>query len=158
MDVSRIRRGELIAAVAGVALLAVMFLDWYELQGGGGVRSIGLSAWQAFDVTDVVLALAALVSIGLAAVTAARRSPALPVAGSVIASTLGIVATALLLYRILNQPGPNDAIEVKIGAWLGLLCCAALFVAAWMSMADDRPRPADPPAPEPERRPAPSRS
>jgi hypothetical protein len=155
MDLSRLRPGELIAAAGGIALLVVMFLDWYALQGVEGIRSIGLNAWQAFDVTDLVLALAALAAIGLALITAARRSPALPVAASVVTSTLGIVAVLLTLYRILNQPGPNDFVEAKFGAFLGFLCVLAIAAGAWRSMRDeeweDAPVPADVrPAPPPE--------
>jgi hypothetical protein len=137
VDLSRLRPGELIAAAGGVALLVVMFLKWYELQGAGGIRSIGLTAWEAFSVTDLVLALAALAAIALAALTAARRSPAVPVAASVVTSTLGIVATVLLLYRILNQPGPNAFVEVKLGAFVGFLCTLALAAGAWRSMRDE---------------------
>ena len=86
VELSRLRPGELIAAAGGVALLVVMFLDWYAVGGttsvgGSDVRiSLGLTAWEAFAITDVLLALAALIAIGLAVITAARRSPALPVA------------------------------------------------------------------------------
>ena len=162
MELSRLRPGELIAAAGGVALLAAMFLKWYELSGGGVVRSIGLTAWEAFSVTDLVLALAALAAIALAAVTAARRSPALPVAASVVTSTLGIVATVLLLYRILDQPGPNAFVEVKLGAFAGFLCTLALAAGAWRSIRDEAwaPSPMEPdvhppPPPEGAREPAP---
>jgi hypothetical protein len=143
MELSRLRRGELVAAVGGVALLVVMFLDWY---GAGGTAtlggrtlelSIGINAWQAFDVTDLILALAALAALGLAAATASRRSPALPVAGSVITSTLGALAMLLVVYRILNQPGPNEFVEVRFGAFLGFLATLAIAAGGWMSIRDE---------------------
>jgi cytochrome bd-type quinol oxidase subunit 2 len=147
-----LRPGEILAAAAGVALLAVMFLEWYAADGEA------VSAWEAFSVTDVVLALVALLAIALAALNVSGRGPAVPVAVAVVTVTLTFVALLLLLYRILNQPGPNDLVEVRAGAWLGLAALAALFAGAWWSIGDSRPRPVDPPAPEPERRPAPSHS
>jgi hypothetical protein len=85
-----------------------------------------------------------------------------PVAASVVTSTLGIVATVLLLYRILNQPGPNAFVEVKLGAFLGFLCTLALASGAWRSMRDEEwaaaPVETDvhpPPPPEGARDPAP---
>ena len=63
-----------------------------------------------------------------------------------------------MLYRILNQPGPNEAIGVSTGAWVGLVACAGVFFGAWLSLSDERPRPADPVPPVPERRPTPARS
>ena len=156
MELRRLRHGELIAALGGVALLIVMFLSWYSAGG------IGLTAWEAFNVTDVILALTALAGIGLAALTAARRSPALPVAGSVITWTLGAVAVLLVLYRILNQPGPNEFVEVELGAFLGLLSVLAVAVGGWRAMRDeqweDAPMPTDvrpTPAPEGPAEPAP---
>jgi hypothetical protein len=137
VDLSRLRPGELIAAAGGVALLVVMFLDWYELQGGGGIRSIGLTAWQAFGILDVILAIAALAAIALAVVTAARRSPALPVAASVVTAALGIAATLLVLYRILNQPGPNEFVEAELGAFLGFVAALAIAAGSWASMRDE---------------------
>jgi hypothetical protein len=146
------RPGEILAAVAAVALLGVMFIDWYAPAPGGAA----LSAWKAFSVTDVVLALAALLALALAVLNVAGRGPGVPLGVGVMTVTVAFAAALLLLYRILNQPGPNDVIEVRAGAWLGLAAVAAVFAGAWWSMGDDRPRPADPPAPEAERRPAPA--
>ena len=151
MELSRLRPGELIAAAGGVALLVVMFLDWYAAGGTtsvGGQRisvSVGITAWEAFGFTDILLAIAALTAIGLAIVTATRRSPALPVAASVITATTGILATLLVLYRILNQPGPNEFIEVKLPAFLGFLCVLAIAAGGWRSMRDEQWE--DPPVP-----------
>ena len=153
MELSRLRPGELIAAAGGVALLVVMFLDWYAAGGTtsvGGQRisvSVGFTAWEAFGITDILLALAALIAIGLAVLTATRRSPALPVAASVITATTGILATLLVLYRILNQPGPNEFIEVKLPAFLGFLSVLAVAVGGYLSLRDedweDAPVPTD---------------
>ena len=158
MELSRLRPGEMIAAAGGVALLLVMFLDWY---GAGGTAtiggrdleiSVGITAWQAFDVTDLILAIAALTAIGLALLTATRRSPALPVAASVITATLGALATLLVFYRILNQPGPNEFVDVKFGAFLGFLAALAIAAGGWRSMRDEEWEGADL---EPDVRPAP---
>ena len=162
MDLSRLRHGELIAGLGGVALLVVMFLPWYsaggsaEFQGQNIEVSLDFSAWEAFSVTDVILALTALAGIGLAVLTAARRSPALPVAASAITTTLAALATLLVFYRILNQPGPNEFFEVKLAAFLGFLSVLAIAAGGWRAMRDEEgeeaPMPTDVrPTPAPER-------
>ena len=75
----RLRDGEWIAGGGGAALLAALFLDWYG----------GLSAWRAHAVLDVVLALLALVPLALVVAQATRRSPAVPVALSVLTPLAG---------------------------------------------------------------------
>ena len=54
-----------------------------------------------------------------------------------ITSTLGALATLLVLYRILNQPGPNDFVEVKFGAFLGFLSVLAIAAGGYRSMRDE---------------------
>jgi hypothetical protein len=137
VELSRLRPGELIAAAGGVALLVVMFLNWYEFNG------IGVTAWAAFTITDVLLALAALIAIGNAVLAATHRSPALPVAASVITAATGILVTLLVLYRILNQPGPNDLTEAKLPAFLGFLCVLAIAAGGWRSVRDEEWQGAD---------------
>jgi uncharacterized membrane protein len=128
----RLRDGEWIAGAGGVALLASMFLHWYGID----VRIVAFeqTAWEAFGVLDVVLALLALVPLALVFTQATRRSPSIPVAFSVLTTLAGALAVLLILYRVVNQPGPNEIVDVQPGAWLGLL--AALIVAAggWRSM------------------------
>jgi hypothetical protein len=153
MELSRLRQSDLIAGLGGVALLITMFLDWYSLSLGGFV-SVGVNAWEAFSITDLILALAALSGIAVAALTASRRSPALPVAAGVISTTLGAFATLLVLYRILNQPGPNEFVNVEFGAFLGLLSALAVAVGGFRAIRDeegeDTPTPTDVrPAPPP---------
>ena len=150
----RVRAGELVAGAAGVVLLASMFLSWYSVSG----RDDSLTAWAAFSVVDVLLAVVALLGVALALSEVVGRGPALPVAIGVVTTTLALAGTLLALYRILNQPGPNDLISVEPGAYLGLLASLGVFLGAWLSLSDERPRPADPLPPEPQRRPTPARS
>jgi hypothetical protein len=150
----RVRTGELISGAAAAVLLVSTFLDWYSPR----AREQGLDAWQAFSVVDLLLAVVILLGLGLAFLQVVGRGPALPVAIGVATATLAIVATVLVAYRIVNQPGPNDALSVSAGAWLGLVSAAGVALGAWWSLADERPRPVDPPAPPPERRPTPARS
>ncbi len=140
MELSRLRRGDLIAGLGGVALLIVMFLDWYGAGGNATFQGqdIGFNAWQAFSITDLILALTAVSGIGLAVITATHRSPALAVAASVITATLGALATLLVFYRILNQPGPNEFFDVKLGAFLGFLSVLAVAVGGFLSMRDEQ--------------------
>jgi len=150
----RVRAGELVAGAAGVVLLASMFLDWYSV----GSRDDTLTAWAAFSFVDILLALIALLGIALALSEVVGRGPALPVGLGVVTTTLALAGSLLVLYRIINQPGPNDLISVDAGAYVGLLATIGVFLGAWLSLSDERPRPVDPPPPEPERRPTPARS
>ena len=49
-----------------------------------------------------------------------------------------MLATLLVFYRILNQPGPNEFIEVKLPAFLGFLCVLAIAVGGWQSLRDEQ--------------------
>ena len=128
----RLRDGDWIAGAGGVVLLAAMFADWYAPDAVFGAP--GGNAWQAFSVLDAVLALLALVPLALVALQATRDSPSLPVAFSVLTTVAGALATLLMLYRIVNQPGPNDAVTVELGAWIGLVAAVAIAGGGWRSM------------------------
>jgi carbon starvation protein CstA len=121
---SGLRDGEWIAGAGGLALIAAMFAHWYS----------GASAWRAFSVLDVLLALLALVPLALVVLQATHTSPSLPVAFSVLTTLAGALATLLILYRIVNQPGPDDAADVQPGAWLGLAAAAVIAAGGWRSM------------------------
>jgi hypothetical protein len=42
-----------------------------------------------------------------------------------------------VLYRLLNQPGPNEFVEAELGVFLGLLCALAIAAGGWRSMRDE---------------------
>jgi hypothetical protein len=173
MDFGKLRTGELIAGISGVLLLIIMFLPWYGIGGAIGefASAAGVdtnaNAWQAFDFIDLLLFLTAIAAIGFAALGASGRSVALPVAASVVVTVLGIVVALLVLYRIVNQPGPNDVVDLKFGAFLGFLITLGIAGGGFLAMADEGtslgdaarqaqggetatpPAPAAPPAPPP---------
>jgi hypothetical protein len=124
----RLRDGEWLAAGGGAALLASLFLDWYG----------GLSAWRALAVLDLLLALVALVPLVLAVLQATRRSPALPVAFSVLTGPAGALAVLLILFRIVDLPGPDALREVHAGAWLGLAAAVLIVAGGWRSLRVER--------------------
>ena len=167
MDLTKLRPGEVLAGVAGVALLVVMFLPWYgvaglsEPFGGALARQAGIpttvNAWRAFDVIDVLMFLTVVAAVGSAVVAATQQSVALPVAASVVVTALGVLVTGLVLYRLVNEPGSDALIEVRFGAYLGLVLCALIALGGLMSMqegeatgrAQAQVTPQPPPQPEP---------
>jgi hypothetical protein len=141
MDFTRLRTGELIAGASGVLLLIVMFLAWYGVSGSagpfGGQLEVTANAWEAYTWVDLLMFVTAIAAIGAAVLAASDRSVALPVAASVIVTILGILAAILVLYRHINEPGPNELIEIKFGAYLGLLACLGIAAGGFMAMADE---------------------
>jgi len=143
MNLRRLRAGEWLAGAGAVVLLAVMPLGWYD----------GRSAWAAFAVVDVILALVAVLALVTVALTATRRSPALPLAGDVVTALAGGLATLLVAIR-LAAPPVDDA-DPRAPAVIGLVATAAILVGAWLAMRAEDPGPAFPSPPAPQARPAP---
>ena len=131
MDLGRLRTGEWLTAAASVALLVVLFVPWYG-------RPADADAWQSFSVVDLLLALTAVLGLTLAATTATQRAPAIPVAFGSIATAAAIVSFVVVLYRLLDQPGANDVVELRAGAYLGLLAVFGVGAGGWWSMGDER--------------------
>jgi hypothetical protein len=148
MDISKLRRGELIAAVGGIVLLfSMFFLDWYagganvSTPFGGSSVETGFGAWdgQGFTgtIADLVILAAAIAAVGLAVVTATSRTVALPVAASALTTALGIAAVVMVLLRMVFQPGPNEFIELRFGIWLALISSAVIAYGGWEAMREE---------------------
>lgn len=151
MDFSRVRTGELLAGISGVALFIVMFFSWFgvetpEIQAPGGLQfdvgtvDVGsLSAWESFDFIDIVLLLAVIAGVGLMVLSASQASVNLPVAASAIAAGLGILGTLLVLYRIIDPPDIVAGLDEtrKIGLFLGVIACAGIGLGGWMAMQEE---------------------
>jgi hypothetical protein len=122
-----LRAGELVGALGGLGLLVTSFLPWYS---AGGENA---TAWQAFSITDLILAAAALVALSVAACVLFRISVSYPVAGSSVATGIGAIAAVLIVIRLIDPPG-GGGVDVEIGAWLGLVCAAAITIGGYMGM------------------------
>ena len=77
----------------------------------------------------IALLAAALLALVAAWARAADRTLG-PPSPSALATIAGLVASMLLVYRILQPPGLNAAAVVKPGAPLGLLCVGLLTIGA----------------------------
>jgi len=117
--------------VAGAVLLIATAVTWYRAPGGAS-----LSAWEAFDVTDLVLALAGATALVFGIATIVRPTGAFTVPASSVAAGLGALATLLVLIRLFSPP---DDLSVRGGAWLGLVSCLAIGVAGWLGMGEEAP-------------------
>ena len=151
MDFSKLRTGELVAAVGGLVLLVAMFaVDWYEISGFGGLVEqfgnslgvdTGIKAWdgQGFlgTIANLVILAAAVSAITLAVLTATSRTVALPVAASAITAGLGIGAVVMVLGRMVFQPGPNEVVDLRFGILLALIGAGIVAYGGWRAMQEE---------------------
>ena len=146
MDVSRLRAGEVLAGIAGIALFAFMFLDWFGTSGpelpdvpgienapgvpeglGGG----NTDAWESFGFINFVLLLTAVSGVGVAILAAMGSRLNLPVPRGTAAVVLGDVSALLILWKIFDPPGDAD---LKVGVYLGLAASLAIALGAYQAM------------------------
>src|SRR3954453_388922 len=115
-----------------------MFLNWYSVNISGAlsqaVKRAGIdtsvNAWQAFSTTDLLIFLTVLAALTMVGLRVMGRSANLPVSVPLVVAALGAITTLIVLWRIVNQPGPNDFINVEIGAYLGLVLLLVLTYGA----------------------------
>jgi hypothetical protein len=156
MDLARLRFGDWVMGLGGLAVLIVMFLDWYEVptvvllsdvESTAGVT--GLNAWESFAVNDVILALAAVMAITAVVLTATQPTAAVPLALSSLTTLAAIVALVLVTFRVIWPPDVDtgDVVDTArtTGAWLGLVATSVLAAGCLASIRDERvPRPDNP--------------
>jgi hypothetical protein len=118
----RFELGPIIVAVGGILLLVSLFLDWY---------GSGLSAWDVFEIVDLLLAALAVAALVAAVGTLAedggfidrRWLPAL------VAAILVLVAVS-----IINPPPAAAGRDADTGAWIAFGAAVAMLVGAVLSM------------------------
>ena len=160
MDLRRLRVGEWIVLGSGLLLLVALFLPWYELGAGAVIGppdalDAHASAWDAFTILDLLLALGALAAIAVFVVTAAQATPALPLALQSLLTLLALLLLLLLVFRLADPPDvsflePTDApgarsdvagVDRAAGAWLGLVAMIGVFVGCLVAIRDERRSP-----------------
>jgi hypothetical protein len=152
VSLRRLHGGECLALAGGAGLLGTLFLEWFGLQvavppGATGYAPLAVpdDGWTSLGRPLVALLLVCVALVVWLAVATVRG----PESQSVTAGVLGFAAAAvtflLLLVRVLTEPGlgigvPNAAVDVRPGAYAGLVALGLLAAGAWWSLRDERPR------------------
>ncbi len=142
MDSSRLRTGELVAGIGGVALFVFLFFDWFgggaEVSGSlvNGTATLshpGISGWDALtDLPGFLIILSGVSGIALAYLAAAGQRVNIPVRRGAITALLGALAVLLILWRMFaGSP------TLKIGVILGLAAAIAITAGALMALGED---------------------
>jgi len=147
VDLRRLRAGEWIAVAGGIALIVSLALPWYD------APTEALTGFEALTIIDVLLTLIALLALALGVLQVTQDAPAKPVGAAVLTVVFGALAVLLVLFRLIDAPA--DGLEVRAGAWLGLVAAIAITVGGWRSLAAEYVR-GLPPDLEPELRPTPA--
>jgi hypothetical protein len=113
--------GPILLAIGAVLLLVALFLDWYG----------PLTAWNAFELTDIVLAalaVAALVgAVGLLA-------PELEYLEKRVVPWIAGAALVLVAAELLDPPPGAGGESLGTGAWLALASAVAMVAGTILSL------------------------
>jgi hypothetical protein len=137
MDLRRLRVGEWIVGVAGVALLVSLWLPWYEatvcVEGAGGCFT--LTGWEAFDVLDIVIALVAITAIALLFVTAISPAPSPPL---VIEALLLPIAGITAIVTFFEAASDRELFDPLVERWVGSTAVILIAIGCAVGMRDER--------------------
>jgi hypothetical protein len=130
------RTGELLAWLGGLVLTLGAFMGWYSISGDlrGKLSVLGWNTGTigklVFAVGVVVLLLLALRAFGV------ELPPSVP--DGIVIAALGLVATILVLVRLIDIPEAfQPMVSRGIGIWLSLLAALLLIVAGLLKSTED---------------------
>jgi hypothetical protein len=167
LTLRRLRTGEWLAAAGAVALVVVLFLDWFEEQPPSPGRNLAAPVLAIGDPSAtgwaslgwlLVAALVAVVGLAfwLVAGTASDAPVGQPVTAAVLLSALAPVVLLAVTVRVaVAQPGDDTVVAARLPAYLGLAALALVVAGAWRAIADERTGAPDSAYTPPPARPAP---
>jgi hypothetical protein len=127
MDLNRLDRGELIAAVGGIVLAISLFLTWYSLGNSNAVLNschgpnTSCSGWSSLTILRYLLLLAAVAPAILAYIIVRGHALSWP-RGELTAVTALAALTFTLFRGVIDKPGtPPGQISISYGWWLALV-------------------------------------
>lgn len=116
----KIDAGALIVALAALLLAVSLFLDWFGLGDGNGI-----TAWEAFEVLDLVLLAAAIAAVASAFGFLDKR----------VLIGAAVVALVVVVSQLIEPPPAGQGAERELGAWLALAAALGLLAGAALAAA-----------------------
>jgi hypothetical protein len=132
MDFSQLRRGEIVAAIGGLALAIGIFLPAYKPSdnpnatvGGGQVDA---SIWDVHSISRILLLLAAFAPIVLLYIVARGHQLSWP--RGEMTAVIGLIAVTLMFWHgVISRPGePAGQISLAIGWYVSFAGALAIAV------------------------------
>lgn len=144
----RDRAGEVGAAAAAVALLAVMVLTpWYGVAGvpdpsyARPAVSTVESGWDGLSAARWVIVATAVAAIGSLLLHVSQREHGVETDTGRLVAALGSLCAALLTYRVLiSLPGGGRVLDQKLGALIGLALALGIAWGGWETIREQRTR------------------
>lgn len=133
MKANRLRPQEIVAGLAGLALLVSLFLPWVTAGCGPGCET-STNGWDSMTLIDLILAFVAAGAIALPVVAATNSKPDAPITGDAIVALSGFVAVLLSLLRLLDPAGGDGR---GAGVFIAIAAGAVIAASAWSAMADE---------------------
>jgi hypothetical protein len=114
----------LIAAGGGLLLFISLFLSWV---GAEGIDS--LSAWEFFDLLDIVLALLGLIAVAIGVMLFTGNTANLPAAPGAIVTTAGLIAFSMVATHVLDPfTIAGESVDREFGLFVALIGTIAMIV------------------------------
>ncbi len=134
MDFSQLRKGEILAAIGGLILVAAVFLPAYVPSDNpnaivaGATHPDEASIWDANAISKYLLLLAAVAPIILLYIVVRRHELSWP--RGELTAVVGLVAVTLIFWHgVIQRPGePSGQIGLSLGWFLAFV--ASIAVAA----------------------------
>ncbi len=133
-----------LATIAALALLATMFLPWYDLQSlnrkTGVINSHSISAFGDVSFVEAAVFLVAAGVIALMFARAERKDFHMPGSDGAVVMLAGAWAALLIFYRVFSRPaGHGYPVGIEWGFFLAFVAAGALAYAGWRMRATDTP-------------------
>jgi hypothetical protein len=117
----RFEIGPLLVAVAALVLLVSLFLEWYADQ----------TAWDAFELADVVLAAVAVLALVAAA---GLIAPEVAYLDRGVLAGAALAATLLVTAQLLSPPPDFAGADPEAGAWIAFAAALAMLAGTVLSL------------------------
>jgi hypothetical protein len=151
-DFDRLSFGEKVTGISAVLLFIFMYLDWFavNVSGPGGSANLGgANAWQALDITPLVLAATVVLSLLSVALRISNLDYEPPISANAGIIVLGGISAVLILFQIVNPPSLGQVsglaldATLRFGIFLALIAAVGISLGGYMAMREEAVAPSD---------------